>query len=179
MKRCFKVVLLLFLTFQFQAYNPEHIKKLQEQIANNGFVNASRADFRGIGALLKDLNLSKAQLCAALFDSLPLVIIAKPCLVESANQVSDLSGVNFSGATLVSTSFKNTILKGANFTDVDICYADFTGADLTGVIGLDTAQNERLALFCNTTMPDGTKPTGSTWTSSSGKVFYMRCSTQG
>jgi uncharacterized protein YjbI with pentapeptide repeats len=170
-------VTLLFSVFHLYAYNPHHVQKLQQAVQKNEFVNASRCDFRGVGTLLKAINLTGAQLCSALFNSLPSVINPKPCLVEVSNQVSDLSNVNFSNATLVSTSFKNTILKGANFTGADISYADFTGADLTGAKGLDKALNERLALFCNTTMPDGTKPTGSTWTSSSGKVFYMRCST--
>lgn len=179
MKQLIKMML-LSVVFQQHAYNPQHVQKLQQAVQAQEFVNASRCDFRGLGTLLVGVDLSGAQHCGALFDSLPSVIDPKPCLVEVAGQASDLSNVNFSNATLRSTSFKNAILKGANFAGADICYADFTGADLTGAVGLDKALNERLALFCNTTMPDGTKPTGATWTdSSSEKVFYMRCSAQG
>jgi uncharacterized protein YjbI with pentapeptide repeats len=176
MDRIIKIVAFCF-AFQMNAYNLEHVKKLQQAVQNQQFVNASRADFRGLGALLKGADLTGAQLSGALFDAFTASVEPKPFLVQVANQVSNLSGVNFSNATLVSTSFKNAILKGANFAVADICYADFTGADLTGALGLGSAKNERLALFCNTTMPDGTKPTGKTWTDPvSGKVFYMRCS---
>lgn len=176
MDRFIKIVALCFAS-QLQAYNLEQVKKLQQAVQSQQFVNASRADFRGLGNLLKGINLTGAQLSVALFDGFPAMVVPKPFLVQISNQNSDLSGVNFSNATLVSTSFKNAILKGATFTGADICYADFTGANLTGVIGLGSAKNERLALFCNTTMPDGTKPTGKTWTDPvSGKVFYMRCS---
>jgi uncharacterized protein YjbI with pentapeptide repeats len=154
---------LLLLSIELVAYNAHHASKVLQKVKSGQFVNASHCDFRGLGLLFKGLNLSGAQLSGVLFD------------IQN-KQNSDLSGVNFSNATLVSTSFKGANLKNANFSNADVCYADFSGADLTGAL-LDKAKNVNLALFCKATMPDGTKPVGATWTSKSGKVIQLHCST--
>ena len=174
MKYFIKIIVLCS-SWQLNAYNAQQVAMVQQAMQANEFVNAARCDFRGLGSVLSGVNLSGAQLAGAVFDAIPATVDPQPGLMQIANQNSDLTNTNFSNATLVATSFKGATLKGANFAGADICYVDFTGADLTGAVGLDKAINARLALFCNTTMPDGTLPTGSTWTDSSGKIFYMRC----
>ena len=160
---------------QLQAYNEQHLASLQKAVKNETFVNCSRCDFRGVGSKLSGfLNLKGAQLSGAMFSTVAAATNPKPILIEIPGQNCDLSDANFFNATLVSTSFDGAKLTNANFDGADIAYASFAGADLTGA-KLDGAINCELALFCGATMPDGTKPTGSTWTSKKNKVFYLRC----
>lgn len=173
MKQLIKILFLIF-SMPLFSYNPQHVKALQQAVKNKEFINCSRCDFRGVGSLLKGLNLQNAQLSGALFSTVASATNPKPNLIEIPNQNCDLSGVSFFNAALVSTSFEGANLSGASFYGADIAYANFYGANLTGA-KLDGAINSELALFCNATMPDGTKPTGTTWTSKKGKVFYMRC----
>jgi len=80
-----------------------------------------------------------------------------------------LKGINLEEATVVNGRFVETILEGANFsganlqgtdfTGAGLFQVDFTGADLTDVTfhQADTDEaNFEGAVFCNTTMKDGT-----------------------
>jgi uncharacterized protein YjbI with pentapeptide repeats len=173
MKQIIKILLFTYCT-SLGAYNPQHVASLQKMVKNKEFINCSRCDFRGTGSLLKGLKLHSAQLSGAMFSQVPAATNPKPVLIEIPGQNCDLSNVDFFNATLVSTSFDGANLSNANFYGADVAYANFAGANLTGA-KLDGAINCELALFCGATMPDGTKPTGSTWTSKKGKIFYMRC----
>ncbi len=173
MKGSFKILCLIFAMPLF-SYNPQHVKALQQAIKNKEFINCAACDFRGVGNVFKGLNLKGAQLSGAMFSVVDAATLAKPALIEVPGQNCDLSGVDFFNATLVSTDFEKANLQKANFYGADIAYANFAGADLTGA-KLDGAINADLALFCGATMPDGTVPTGQTWTSKKGKVFSMRC----
>lgn len=165
----------LFYALSLQAYNARHVDQVLQIQKQKQSINASRCDFRGIGDAFKGLNFSGMQFSGALFDTVSDAANPAPSLVQIAGQKSDLTNVNFSNASLVSTSFQGAVLQKVNFAGADISYANFAGADLTGA-KLDGAQNASLALFCGAIMPDGTKPTSDTWTSPSGKVFYLRCS---
>lgn len=177
MKQIIKILLCTYFAV-LGAYNPQHVKILKTMIKNKKFINCSRCDFRGTGDLLKGLKFNSAQFSGAMFSKVPAATNPKPNLIEIANKICDLSNADFFNATLVSTSFEGANLSNANFYGADVAYANFANADLTGA-KLDGAINCELALFCGATMPDGTKPTGSIWTSKKGKVFYMRCASQG
>ncbi|MBP6892664.1 pentapeptide repeat-containing protein [Candidatus Babeliales bacterium] len=165
----------IFISFlPLQSYNPQHVQALQKAVKNKKIVNCSKCDFRGVGNLFKGLKLKGAQLSGAMFSKVVQATNPKPILIEILGQNCDLSGVDFFNATLVSTSFDGANLSNANFYGADVAYANFAGADLTGA-KLDGAINCKLALFCGAIMPDGTKPTGLTWTSKKGKIFYMHC----
>ena len=89
---------------------------------------------------------------------------------------ADLRAVNFSNSTLINANLVNTKLAGANFTGANLTNANlyfsdftqpnnsnlptnFTNTNLTGVMGLDSANNiNDVAAFIwsNTTCPDGT-----------------------
>ncbi len=167
-------LMILVWVMQLDAYNPHHADKVLQLVKSKQPVNASRCDFRGLSDLFKNLNFSNAQFSGAMFDQISASPQMQSFLIQIPGQQSNLSSVNFSNASLVSTSFKNTILKNVNFSGADISYANFSGADLTGA-SLDLAKNSNLALFCGAIMPDGSKPTGSTWKSKSGKIIYLRC----
>jgi len=158
-----------------ESYNTVHIAKVIKSAQSGQVINGSRCDLRGSGSLLKSLNLSKCNFSGALFNANDANVVPAGGTVKVPSQVTDLSGVNFSGALLVSTGFAGTKCAGTNFDGADICYADFSNADLTGTLNLDKAQNSSLARFCGATMPDGSKFTGTTWQSSSGKTFYSHC----
>jgi uncharacterized protein YjbI with pentapeptide repeats len=61
---------------------------------------------------------------------------------------ADLSRSTFEGAKLIRAEFLEAILAGCDFVGADLTEADFTGADISGA-------NFEGALFCKTTMPDG------------------------
>ncbi len=164
--------MILFFSVSVCAYNVQQVKQLQSLVESKSFINASGCDFRGLGDLFKGLNLNGAQLCGASFGSISKNPIVQPGLKQKSGQISDLSNVNFSNAMLVSANFENAILKNANFSGADLLYVNFSGADLTGV-DLDAAKNATSALYAQTIMPDGKKHTGSTWTSSAGKVYPL------
>ncbi len=69
---------------------------------------------------------------------------------------SDMGGSTFEGAKLVRVKFKGAILGGCDFTGADLTKANLTGADLEGVASFAGA------LFCQTTMPDGSIVEGPT-----------------
>jgi len=154
-------------------YNQMHVSTVQTTKVQP--IVASGCDFRGAGSLLQKVNFVGAQLSGALFNANGQEETPAAGTIKIPGQTTDLSGVNFSGAICVSTSFKKTVLRGAIFDNADIMYADFTGADLRNA-KLDKAINVSLARFDGATMPDGTKCTGTTWQSASGKVFYCHCS---
>lgn len=174
MKLVIKIIV-LFCSVQLFSYNLQHAQKLKTMVSTGTNVNASHCDFRGLGDFFQGLNFTGMQLTGTLFGPISAAPTLQSFLVQIPGQVSDLSNCNFKNATLVSTSFESAILHKANFNGADIAYANFSNADLTGA-KLDKALNADLALFCGATMPDGTIPTGSTWTSKSGKVFQLHCS---
>lgn len=167
------IIIILSMTHVVLPYNQMHV--LGAQSAKELPITASGCDFRGSAALLKNVNFINAQISGALFNANGTDETPAVGTVKIPGQTTDLSGLNFSGASCVSTGFKGTILRRAIFDNADICYADFTGADLRGA-KLDKAQNVSLARFDGAIMPDGTKCTGKTWTSASGRVFYCHCS---
>ena len=63
---------------------------------------------------------------------------------------SDLAGANLFEADLEWAFLLGANLEGANLIGVDLSGADLTDANLKGA-------KMRGAIFCNTTMPDGTK----------------------
>ena len=168
-------IMILFCSVQLYSYNLKHATKLKTMVTAGTGVNASHCDFRGLGDFFKGLNFTGIQFTGALFGSVSSAPTLQSFLVQVPSQVSDLSKCNFKNATLVSTSFESATLHKVNFNGADIAYANFSNADLTGA-KLDGALNADLALFCGATMPDGTIPTGSTWTSSKGNVFQLHCS---
>lgn len=170
-----KIQVLIFfcVSSHLLAYNQMHVSTVQTTTIQP--IVASGCDFRGAASLLKNVNFSGAQLAGALFNANEKEETPAAGTIKIPSQTTDLSSVNFSGATLVSTGFKKTVLRNAIFDNADIRYADFTGADLRGA-KLDKALNVSLARFDGAIMPDGTKCTGKTWTSASGKQFYCHCS---
>lgn len=179
MKRLILSMLALWVV-SLDAYNAYQADQVLQALAQNKKLNCSGCDFRGLGTLFKQKKLSNMNLSGVLFGRISDTALPAASLIKIPNQVSDLTKVNFAGSTLVSTSFEGSILKYANFANADIAYANFSQADLTGVIGLDQAKNSSLASFAGAIMPDGSQPTGTTWTSAPsknypmGKVFYLR-----
>ncbi len=164
---------LLLLHSVVVGYNSFHIDIVRYQSSKGLLKNVSGCDFRGAGSLLQGVNFANVQMSGVLFC---------PCKKQSdvagvectPNQVTDLTGINFSGATLVNANFIDAILKGTDFSGADIMYANFSGADLTGA-KLDDAVNATTAIFCNATMPNGSQCSQKSWTSKSGKVFLCHC----
>lgn len=156
------------------AYNKMHVQMVQQLSAKGQPINVSGCDFRGAAGLLKSVNFSNAQASGAAFNINDANVIATAGTVKIPNQTTDLTGVNFSGAQLVSADFRGSILKNANFTGANVLFADFTNADLTGA-QIDKVQNLFFAKFCGAIMPDGSKCTGKTWTSKTGKQIYCHC----
>jgi len=67
---------------------------------------------------------------------------------------ADLASTNLFLADLTNTNCRNAIFKGANMQFAKLIGADLTNADLAGA-NMNGAHT-RDAIFCNTTMPDGT-----------------------
>lgn len=168
-----QIFLLISMSGSLIGYNQMHVSTVLSTSAQP--IIASGCDFRGAGSMLQKVNFAGAQLGGALFNANDKQETPAVGTVKIPGQVTDLSNVNFSGAICVSTGFKKTVLRNAIFDNADIRYADFTGADLRGA-KLDKALNVSLARFDGAIMPDGTKCTGKTWQSASGKFFYCHCS---
>lgn len=157
--KMFMGIFAMVMMLKVEAYNHHQIAVLKKQIAQGvKKINASGADFRGAGILLKGINLSNAQLSGAAFNT-PTKVAESPFLTQVIGQKTDLTKANFSKAGLVSTNFGGAILKGANFNGADISFANFAEADLTGA-NLKGALNRSSAVFCGATMPDGTTCSG-------------------
>jgi uncharacterized protein YjbI with pentapeptide repeats len=62
---------------------------------------------------------------------------------------ADLKNATFEGAKLIRADLKDADLRGANMTGVDLTGANMTGAN-------DEGAWYESALFCDTTLPDGT-----------------------
>jgi uncharacterized protein YjbI with pentapeptide repeats len=137
------------------AYNELLVLKTQQAVANGQEVIATGGDFRGLGSLLKGKNFSKAKFSGASFARNDQDVAAAAGTIKVPNQVSDLSGCNFSEAELRSTNFRYGNLQGAKFDGADIDYADFTGCDLTGAT-FNNVKNKDTAKFCEAALPDGT-----------------------
>ncbi|MBP7854575.1 pentapeptide repeat-containing protein [Candidatus Babeliales bacterium] len=170
-------LIILSLVSTLNSYNVQHLKKLKKQLSlKEKNINISHVDFRGLGHFLENVDLSNVQACGALFSEMsltPIPVFAG--LIQVPGQLTNLSNVNFSNASLVSTNFKGAILHNVNFSNADLAYANFSNADLTGA-KLNKAKNIELAMFCDAIMPDGTKPTGSIWTSPTGHQIQVHCS---
>ncbi|MGH2615344.1 MAG: pentapeptide repeat-containing protein [Thermomicrobiales bacterium] len=72
------------------------------------------------------------------------------CCFEGAN----LAGQNFKGANLGSANFGDATLTNANFQGANLGKACLVDANLAGAI-IDNSTNLFQAVFCRTTMPDG------------------------
>ena len=69
---------------------------------------------------------------------------------------ANLTGAVLDGANLLLANLVNADLTGAVLDGIDLSMADLTDANLTGAI-LGRAIDISGTIFCNTTMPDGTK----------------------
>lgn len=174
----YSLCILLMSSVYLFSYNTLQFNTIISAVKAGTSINASRCDLRGIGSLLRGLNFSKANFSGALFNVIHHDDAPTIGTIKVAGQISDLTGANFTGALLVSTGFSGALLQGVNFAGADVCYADFTNANLKGAINLDKAKNISLARFCGATMPDGTKFTGATWQSPAGVTYYSHCSSQ-
>ena len=94
------------------------------------------------GANLTEGNLSGADLTGANFTDANLT-------------EADLSLTRLYGVLLINANLTDADLRGANLFLADVSGAGLRLADLTGA-SLERVQNTSEAIFCNTTMPDGT-----------------------
>lgn len=90
---------------------------------------------------MRSCNFSRSKMVRCSFI---LTNLTGSCLIGS-----DLRNCDFGGAKLIRTEFMDADLRGANMTGVDLTRADMTGAD-------DGGAWYESALFCDTTLPDGT-----------------------
>jgi len=138
--------------------------------------NLTGADLTGADlnrAVLVDANLTDANLTDVNFTHVDLerAIINENTKIDPKWKLvweiqtngaagKDLPNVNFEGAYLAHTNFKNTNLKNANLTNADLDSADLTGANLTGAnltgATLHGTSFNWETIFKNTIMPDGT-----------------------
>lgn len=154
-------------------YNQFHVELAKQKSAQGQVLNVSNCDFRAAGNLLKGVNFSDAQMSRVNFG--PCKKASKVAGIKcNPKQITDLSGTNFSGASLVAANLEDCLLSGSVFTGADIAYVNFENADLTGA-KLDGVVNAHLAIFCNATMPDGKKCSGKIWKSKSGFVVKCNC----
>ena len=101
-------------------------------------------DFSGTNFSANDMrgcNFSRSKMVRCDFT---LTNLTQACFLGT-----DLSGATFEGAKLIRTELMEANLGGANMTGVDLTGADMTGAD-------DGGAWYESALFCDTTLPDGT-----------------------
>lgn len=114
----------------------------------------------------------KAQCPGADFRGVDLGEVEKILMGTEGRDAADLTGANlreadftgaklksvdFTGAGLEGAIFRDADLEGAAFFQADLRNADFTGANLKNA-DLEEAQLDG-AVFCNATMPDGTRNT--------------------
>ncbi|MBP6870037.1 pentapeptide repeat-containing protein [Candidatus Babeliales bacterium] len=110
----------------------------------------------------------------------------QPCAITAANkdnglmicipnQVSNLTGINFSHANFFSSCFDSAILDKADLSGVDFSNSSIQNASLkdANVKGIVTTN----AIFCNSVMPDGQICT-ETWTGQ-GVTIACNCITKG
>jgi uncharacterized protein YjbI with pentapeptide repeats len=114
--------------------------------ATLAFANLTSANFKN--ANLKDANLVGANLTDAILINSDL---ENTNLADADLTDSDLTGANLTDAILTDSKMinDNNGIAGANLTEANLTNADLTDADLTNA-------NLEGAIFCNTTMPDGT-----------------------
>ncbi len=137
--------------------------------ANLAGVDLSGANLSGAlmtGANFTTANLSGADLSAARFGdaNFSRAVLTGTNLFRSELSDSDLSGADLTGANVSSLPAFRAKLVGAklvraNLTDSQFLRANVSGADFTdaNLTRTNFAQsNLRQAIFCRTTMPDGT-----------------------
>ncbi|MEH1966853.1 pentapeptide repeat-containing protein [Nostoc sp.] len=122
---------------------------------NRANLSGANLSYANLGsAWLEEANLTGANLSHAVVSD---GVLAEADLSDTDLSYADLTacpliGANLSRANLTGTLIGNEpLLKGANLTDVDLSQSKI---DLPGGI-----ENPRIegAIFCNTTLPDGTK----------------------
>ena len=102
---------------------------------------------------LVDANLTGANLAAA---NLSGADLTGGNFTEANLTEADLSMTRLYGALLLDANLTYATLRGANLFLADVSGASLRSADLTGA-SLESTQNISEAIFCDTTMPDGTK----------------------
>lgn len=148
------------------AYQQRHVNLIIQQSEQAGIIiNATGADLSGCGTLLRQLQAPGIQLCNAMFAPCKLNDYSAYNLYQVcvANQISDLTGVNFSGGNLSYANFSYANLTHANLSKTNATSACFAHANLTGadISGMQLNATN----FCMATMPDGQVcGSGATWT---------------
>lgn len=147
-------------------YQPRHVELILQEAQKPGVViNAAGVDCSGCGSLLRRLQVPGIQLSNAMFAPCVANEYAAYSLYQVciANQISDLTGVNFSGGNLSYANFSYANLSHANLSKTNATSACFAHANLTGadISGMQLNATN----FCMATMPDGAVcGSGSTWT---------------
>jgi hypothetical protein len=108
-------------------------------LAENGLITAEQPEVLLAGANLREIDLEDAWL--------PDINLQRAYILDANLANTNLTRVNLSNAVL-----KGTDLTGAVLTDTDFTDADLTGAQLDVEKAIQVG-----AIFCNATMPDGTK----------------------
>lgn len=152
-----KIVLFIILIspLYVKSYNQLQVAKVKKAVSTQQQVVATGGDFRGLGDLFKGMNFSNTHFSGATFAKNDQGVVSAAGTVKVPDQASDLSGCNFSNATLISTSFVGANLENANFSQADIAWADFSETNLKGATGFDTAKNIDKAKFCKAILPTG------------------------
>ena len=112
-------------------------------LTGTDFSYSDLVDANLTGANLSAANLSGADLTGANF-------------TEANLTEADLSMTRLYGALLINANLTDADLRGANLFLADVSGASLRSADMTGA-SLESAQNISEAIFCDATMPDGTK----------------------
>lgn len=150
--------IILIHSYNLLSYNVLHVSKVSQRIKKGDPIVASVGDFRGLGTIFKGKNMSKSVLNGATFVKTEKDPIQTAGTIKIINQESDLTGTNFSKADLRATNFRGVILEKAIFDEADVEMTDFSETNLTNA-SFNGTKNMDKAIFCNATLPDGTKLT--------------------
>lgn len=138
-------------------------------------LNDGHSTANGFGNLITGKDFSNAFIPQAGFNygNVTNTVFTSATISESSFYYTNASGAKFNNAKMQGVDFTGAILSGADFTNTDLSpftlqdppyptpsqtniytYTNFTNADLTGAIGMASA-NVTGVIWSNTTCPDG------------------------
>jgi uncharacterized protein YjbI with pentapeptide repeats len=169
----FRFLIILIHYCSLIAYNELHVSKVQEAITKGEQIIVTGGDLRGAGTSLKGKNMSKGLFSGTSFAKNDKDVVPAAGTTKIKNQISDLSGSNFSNAELISVNFTGANLEGTNFDGADVAWTDFSESNLKGA-SFNGTKNMDKAKFCKATLPDGTVLTAENAIGRSFKPYFNK-----
>jgi hypothetical protein len=158
MKKIVHLVCFIFfgLIQQLFGYMPSQVRAVQKRLQTPGAkINCSGCDFRGVQEFA-GLDLSNVFMPG---------IAMQPCVISDTNKDSMMMCIEKQAANLIGTNLSHAVLFSSCLDGIILDKADLTGADLSNCsVQYATLQDAIVkdivtdhAIFCHTTMPDGTE----------------------